>query len=71
MQPRVDPNDFKPSPTEKIVAGARVLHLKFGEGKVISVDGGADNRVATIHFKEIEQPEKRIMLRFAKLQVLD
>ncbi len=71
MQPRIDPNDFKPSPTEKIVAGSRVLHLKFGEGKVISIDGGADNRVATIHFKEIEQPEKRIMLRFAKLQVLD
>ncbi len=68
---RVDPDTFKPSPKEAIVPGVKVLHLKFGEGKVISLDGGADNRIAVIHFRELDQPEKRIMLRFAKLQVID
>jgi DNA helicase-2/ATP-dependent DNA helicase PcrA len=37
----------------------------------VKIDGGADNRIATIHFSGLAQPEKRIMLRFAKLEVLD
>ncbi len=69
-EPRVDMENFQPSPSEEIVAGARVLHQKFGEGKVTKVDGGAGNQIATIHFSDLAQPEKRIMLKFAKLQVL-
>ncbi len=67
----VDPGTFKPSPIEQIKAGASVMHLKFGEGKVLSLDGNKDNPVATIHFKDIEAPQqRRIMLKYAKLQVL-
>jgi len=69
--PKVDPATFKPSPTSEVEVGRQVLHLKFGEGKVLHVDGGAGNRIATIHFSDLPQPEKRIMLKFAKLQVLD
>jgi DNA helicase-2/ATP-dependent DNA helicase PcrA len=69
--PKVDPATFQPSPTSEVQVGRQVLHLKFGEGKVLHVDGGADNRIATIHFSELPTPEKRIMLKFAKLQVLD
>jgi DNA helicase-2/ATP-dependent DNA helicase PcrA len=68
---QMDPKDFKPSPSDQIAAGQRVLHLKFGEGKVTSIDGGADNRVATIVFKLSDPPEKKIMLKFAKLQILE
>ncbi|MEL6277138.1 MAG: 3'-5' exonuclease, partial [Bacteroidota bacterium] len=67
---RVDPATFQPSPIEEIQPGVTVLHLKFGEGKVLALDGGADNRIATIHFKDLSSPQKRIMLRFAKLQVV-
>ncbi len=70
-KPVVDPASFKPSPVEEIEVGRNVLHLKFGEGRVTKLDGGADNRIATIHFSNLAQPEKRIMLRFAKLQLLD
>ncbi|MEZ5058098.1 MAG: UvrD-helicase domain-containing protein [Saprospiraceae bacterium] len=63
--------DFKPSPTSEIAVGQKVLHLKFGEGRVTKVDGGAGNPVATIVFDNIDQPEKRIALRFAKLQILE
>ena len=69
--PKVDPATFEPSPAGEVQVGRQVLHLKFGEGKVVNVDGGADNRIATIHFSDLPQPEKRIMLKFAKLQVLD
>ncbi|MBL7793012.1 MAG: UvrD-helicase domain-containing protein [Saprospiraceae bacterium] len=69
--PVVDPATFKPSPSESIQAGMRVLHLKFGEGKVLNVDGGKDNRIATIEFKDLsDAPQKKIMLKFAKLQIL-
>ena len=48
-----------------------ILHLKFGEGKVLSIDGNKDNPVATIHFKDIEAPQqRRIMLKYAKVQIV-
>jgi DNA helicase II / ATP-dependent DNA helicase PcrA len=68
--PLIDPATFKPSPSHLIKTGIEVLHLKFGKGLVKKIDGGPDNRVATIYFDEIDQPEKRIMLKFAKLQIL-
>jgi DNA helicase-2/ATP-dependent DNA helicase PcrA len=68
---RVDPANFKPSPAEQIQSGMKVLHLKFGEGKVLAVDGARDNRVATIFFASLEdEKQKRIMLKFAKLQIV-
>ncbi|RMG77865.1 MAG: ATP-dependent DNA helicase [Bacteroidetes bacterium] len=69
---RVDPKNFRPSPSEQIQNGMRVLHMKFGEGKVLAIDGANDKRVATIFFKDLpEEPQKRIMLKFAKLQILN
>jgi DNA helicase-2/ATP-dependent DNA helicase PcrA len=68
---RVDPANFKPSPSEHIQAGHKVLHLKFGEGKVVAVDGSGDKRMATIFFPDLEvDKQKRIMLKFAKLQIV-
>lgn len=65
-----DPKTFKPSPSDQIQVGMRVLHLKFGEGKVLAIDGARDNRVATIFFQEVDNPQRRIMLKFARLQIL-
>ena len=64
------PADFKVSPESDIVTGATVRHLKFGEGKIVSVEGAKDNKVATIQFKDDNMAERRIVLKFAKLQVL-
>jgi len=68
---KVDPDTFTPSPSSEIQAGMKVLHLKFGEGKVLTIDGSTDNRIATIYFQDIDSPQRRIMLKFAKLQILD
>jgi len=68
---RIDPATFKPSPSEHIQAGHKVLHLKFGEGKVVAVDGSGDKRMATIFFPDLDvDKQKRIMLKFAKLQIV-
>ncbi|MEM9991060.1 MAG: ATP-dependent helicase, partial [Bacteroidota bacterium] len=69
-KPMVDPSTFQPSPSENIVVGNKVLHLQFGEGHVTKIDGHKEKRVATIVFPALEDGEKRIMLRFAKLQIV-
>lgn len=61
--------NFKPSPISQAVAGAKILHERFGNGKIISIDGNGTNKVATIFFED-GVGEKRIMLKFAKIQVL-
>jgi DNA helicase II / ATP-dependent DNA helicase PcrA len=75
MQPpkplNIDLSNFKAASSDQIQAGQRVLHAKFGEGKVLLVDGANDNRVATIEFPLSDEPKKRIMLRLAKLQILE
>ncbi|MFQ5447516.1 MAG: 3'-5' exonuclease, partial [Saprospiraceae bacterium] len=68
---RADPKTFQPNPSDQIQVGMKVLHLRFGEGKVLSIDGARDKRVATIFFQELEdEKQKRIMLKFAKLQIV-
>ncbi|HEX5625728.1 MAG TPA: 3'-5' exonuclease, partial [Saprospiraceae bacterium] len=72
-KPRFSPaaiTDFKPSPSDNIQSGMMVLHQKFGRGKVITIEGSRDNRVATILFNEIDNPQRKIILKFAKLQIL-
>lgn len=61
--------NFKASPVSEIVAGAKVLHERFGTGKVVSIDGAGSNKVAVIFFED-GVGEKRIMLKFAKIQVI-
>ncbi len=71
FEPRVNPADFKPSPSEQLAEGMQVLHLQFGSGRILSIDGARDNKVATIHFDQGDDSERRIMLRFAKLQIVE
>jgi DNA helicase II / ATP-dependent DNA helicase PcrA len=67
--PKVDAANFKASDPSQIKAGQRVLHLKFGEGEVKAVD---ERQVATIVFPlATDAKEKRIVLQFAKLQIIE
>jgi len=67
--PQVDAAKFVASPLSAIKEGVKVMHLKFGRGVVVNVD---QRKVATIRFDQIsDNAEKRIMLQYAKLQVLD
>lgn len=61
--------NFKASPISDIVTGAKILHERFGTGKIVAVDGAGGNKVAVIFFED-GVGEKRIMLKFAKIQVL-
>ncbi|MEZ5053834.1 MAG: 3'-5' exonuclease [Chitinophagales bacterium] len=52
-----------------IEAGMQVIHEKFNQGKVISVEGKGENKMANIFFEGVGN--KKIMLRFAKLQIVE
>jgi DNA helicase-2/ATP-dependent DNA helicase PcrA len=60
---------FAPSDTSKLQVGMEVEHERFGFGKVISLEGNKPDVKATIFFKEIGQ--KQLLLKFAKLRVMD
>ena len=66
---KINPANFKPNPASEIKQGMNVLHLKFGKGFVKAVD---ERNVATIVFEHVtDHPEKRIMLQYAKLQIIE
>ncbi|MDB5227732.1 MAG: ATP-dependent helicase, partial [Bacteroidota bacterium] len=54
---------------KNLQAGMKVIHEKFNQGKVLDVEGAGDNKIATIFFEGVGN--KKIMLKFAKLQIVE
>ena len=48
-----------------LMVGDTVRHTKFGEGRVLAVEGGGDKTVAKVRFGS---EEKRLLLRYAPLE---
>ena len=63
--------DVIASPVAAFVIGAKVLHPRFGKGVIKNIDGSTENKVATVHFSSFDDADRRIMLKFAKMQVLE
>lgn len=61
--------DFTPTSPMEMEVGNEVEHLKFGFGKIMALEGGANNRIATIQFNG-GHGSKKIMLNFAKIRVI-
>lgn len=61
--------DFKASDTSNLQAGQKVEHQKFGFGEVMKMEGAAHNPIATVKFEL--NGEKKIMLNYAKLRIID
>ena len=59
--------DFKTDDPNDIEAGMIVEHARFGEGKVLQIDGKTGSEKATILFNDFGQ--KLILLKFAKLRI--
>lgn len=62
-------SSFEATPPEKIFAGAKVVHERFGTGKVLNVEGDGQNRKATVFFQSAGQ--KQLLLKFARLKVVE
>ena len=61
--------DFAPSDTSNLQEGQKVEHQKFGFGEVMKIEGSAHNPIATVKFDL--NGEKKIMLNYAKLRILE
>jgi DNA helicase-2/ATP-dependent DNA helicase PcrA len=59
----------KQAPEHGIVAGIGVFHNKFGEGRVLAVEGAGDDARAQVHFPR--HGVKWLALAVAKLTVVD
>jgi len=65
----IDPDNFNPVPSHTLKKGMKVLHLRFGKGKILAID---DSKIATIEFHDlVENSQKRIALRYAKLEIIE
>ena len=62
-------SDFKADDPMEMETGMKIEHQKFGFGTITSVEGGVNNRIATIQF-EGGHGQKKIMLNFAKLRIV-
>jgi len=60
---------FEASPASALKAGARVEHERFGKGKILQIVQNAGNQVATVFFEGAGQ--KQLLLKFAKLKIID
>jgi len=61
--------DFVASDTSGLQIGQKVEHQKFGFGEVVGMEGSAHNPIATVKFQY--NGEKKIMLNFAKLRIVE
>jgi DNA helicase II / ATP-dependent DNA helicase PcrA len=61
--------DFVASDTTNLQAGQKVEHQKFGFGEVMKMEGAAHNPIATVRFEQ--NGEKKIMLNYAKLRIVE
>ena len=60
--------NIKHSDLSKIQNGMKVLHSKFGNGKILEISGDEANKKATIFFENVGQ--KQLLLKFAKLEII-
>lgn len=58
-------DNFSPTPPSQLAPGMDVIHQRFGDGKIISMEGSSGKKMATVFFKN--HGNKKLMLNFAKL----
>jgi DNA helicase-2/ATP-dependent DNA helicase PcrA len=59
--------NFVADDISKFQPGTAVEHQKFGVGKILTMEGTGENRIAVVFFAGVG--EKRIMLKYAKMRI--
>jgi DNA helicase II / ATP-dependent DNA helicase PcrA len=62
------PDELPSAPPGRLARGARVRHPTLGEGTVMSVEGGEQDRRLTVYFER--WGKRKLVARYAKLEVL-
>lgn len=61
--------NFRPDDPASMQPGMQVEHQKFGLGTILNIEGGVQNKIATIDFGT-GHGQKKIMLNYAKLRIV-
>ena len=69
VKQHIPSENFEPSDTGNLQVGNKVEHQKFGFGEVLKMEGSAHNPIATVKFEL--NGEKKIMLNYAKLRIIE
>ena len=60
--------NFEPDNPDLIQTGMSVIHPRFGNGKVLQIEGDGNSRKATVFFKG--SGHKQLLLKFARLKIV-
>lgn len=63
------PSDFLPDNPKDIREGMNVMHIKFGIGKVVKIEGNFPDNKATVNFQG--QGDKQLLLKYARLKIVE
>ncbi|HNR19667.1 MAG TPA: 3'-5' exonuclease [Bacteroidia bacterium] len=63
------PTDFLPDNPRDIREGMNVMHVKFGVGKVVKIEGNFPDNKATVNFQG--QGDKQLLLKYARLKIVE
>lgn len=62
-------NSLSKTDLKELKTGQTVKHEKFGNGKILQIEGQGPNKKATVFFSGIGQ--KQLLLKFAKLKIIN
>lgn len=63
------PANFLPDNPKDIIEGMSVMHVKFGVGKVVKIEGVYPDNKATVNFQG--QGDKQLLLKYARLKIVN
>ncbi|NQV52388.1 MAG: UvrD-helicase domain-containing protein [Flavobacteriales bacterium] len=69
VKPEANAGSVSNADMADLVIGAKVRHDRFGKGEIVGIEGELPNRKATVEFQNIGK--KQLLLKFAKLQIID
>ncbi len=64
----LEEENFEPDNPDLIQSGMNVIHPRFGQGKVLQIEGEGNSRKATVFFKD--SGHKQLLLKFARLKIM-
>ncbi len=69
VKPEANAGSVSNADMADLIIGAKVRHDRFGRGEIVGLEGEPPNRKATVEFQNIGK--KQLLLKFAKLQIID
>ena len=68
LPPKIPDGEFVPTPPDRLSAGDRIEHNRFGKGRILEITGSGLDRKARVSFDAYG--EKILLLKYAKMRII-